>query len=52
MDPALLAAKTLMLLQGGLLLSHVRHDSNQMRIAADAVLELIRAGLAELSSAA
>jgi TetR/AcrR family transcriptional regulator, transcriptional repressor for nem operon len=46
-DPALLAAKTLMLLQGGLLLSQVRHDSNQIRIAADAVLELIRAGLAD-----
>jgi TetR/AcrR family transcriptional repressor of nem operon len=39
----LLATKTLMLLQGGLLLSQVRRDPGQMRIAADTVLELIRA---------
>jgi hypothetical protein len=32
-----------MLLQGGLLLSQVRRDPSQMRIAADTVLELIHA---------
>lgn len=42
-DPARLATQTLMLLQGGLLLSHVHRDPGQMRIAADTVLELIRA---------
>jgi hypothetical protein len=45
-DPALLATKTLMLLQGGLLLSQVRREPEQMRIAADAVLELVRSALA------
>jgi AcrR family transcriptional regulator len=45
-DPSLLATKTLMLLQGGLLLSQVRREPAQMRIAADAVLELVRAALA------
>ena len=40
-DPARLATQTLMLLQGGLLLTQVRRDSSQMRMAADAVLELI-----------
>jgi hypothetical protein len=34
-----------MLLQGGLLLSQVRRDPKQMRIAADSVLGLIRASL-------
>jgi AcrR family transcriptional regulator len=42
-DPALLAAQTLMLLQGGLLVSQVRRDPGQMRIAADTVLELVQA---------
>lgn len=42
-DPGLLASRTLMLLQGGLLLSQVRRDPSQMRIAADTVLELIQA---------
>jgi TetR/AcrR family transcriptional repressor of nem operon len=42
-DPARLATQTLALLQGGLLLSQVRHDAGQMRIAADTVLELIGA---------
>jgi TetR/AcrR family transcriptional repressor of nem operon len=42
-DPALLASQTLMLLQGGLLLSQVRRDPSQMRIAADTVLKLIQA---------
>ncbi len=41
-DPQLLANQTLALLQGGLLLSQVRRDPTQMRIAADAVLALIR----------
>jgi AcrR family transcriptional regulator len=44
-DPALLATKTLMLLQGGLLLSQVRREPEQMTIAADAVLELVRSAL-------
>ena len=39
--PSRLATQTLMLLQGGLLLSQVRRDPGQMRIAADTVLELI-----------
>ncbi|HEY3773324.1 MAG TPA: TetR family transcriptional regulator [Solirubrobacteraceae bacterium] len=42
-NPDLLASQTLMLLQGGLLLSQVRRDPAQMRIAADTVLELIQA---------
>jgi TetR/AcrR family transcriptional repressor of nem operon len=42
-NPGLLASQTLMLLQGGLLLSQVRRDPAQMRIAADTVLELIQA---------
>jgi TetR/AcrR family transcriptional regulator, transcriptional repressor for nem operon len=42
-NSALLASQTLMLLQGGLLLSQVHRDPAQMRIAADAVLELIQA---------
>jgi AcrR family transcriptional regulator len=44
-DPALLATQTLAILQGGLLLAKVRRDATQMRIAADAVLALIRAAL-------
>ncbi len=42
-NPELLATQTLMLLQGGLLLSQVHRDPTQMRIAADTVLELIHA---------
>jgi AcrR family transcriptional regulator len=42
-NPGLLASQTLMLLQGGLLLSQVRRDPAQMRIAADTVLQLIQA---------
>jgi TetR/AcrR family transcriptional repressor of nem operon len=42
-NPALLASQTLMLLQGGLLVSQVRRDPSQMRIAADTVLELVQA---------
>jgi AcrR family transcriptional regulator len=45
-DPSLLATQTLAVLQGGLLLTQVRHDPTQMRIAADTVLRLIRAALA------
>ena len=44
-NPALLATQTLMLLQGGLLVSQVRRDPGQMRIAADTVLELVQAAL-------
>jgi TetR/AcrR family transcriptional repressor of nem operon len=46
-DPARLASQTLMLLQGGMLLSQVRRDPSQMRVAADAVLELIARSGAE-----
>lgn len=42
-NPALLASQTLMLLQGGLLLSQVRRDPVQMRIAADTVVQLVQA---------
>jgi AcrR family transcriptional regulator len=42
-DPALLASQTLILLQGGLLLSQVHRDPGQMRTAADTVLELVQA---------
>jgi hypothetical protein len=45
-DPALLANQTLAALQGGLLLTQVRRDPNQMRAAADAALALIRAAIA------
>lgn len=40
-DPALLANQTLTLLQGGLLMTQIRRDPAQMRVAADAVLTLI-----------
>lgn len=49
-DPARLAAQTLMLLQGGLLLSQVHRDARQMRLAADTVLELIRGALLKSSA--
>jgi TetR/AcrR family transcriptional regulator, transcriptional repressor for nem operon len=42
-DVAHLATQTLAVLQGGPLLTQVRRDAGQMRIAADTVLELIRA---------
>jgi AcrR family transcriptional regulator len=48
-DPARLARQTLMLLQGGLLLSQVHRDPGQMRMAADTVLELIRTARTPLS---
>jgi TetR/AcrR family transcriptional regulator, transcriptional repressor for nem operon len=44
-DPATLATQTLAILQGGLLLTQVRRDPAQMRIAADAALGLVRAAL-------
>jgi AcrR family transcriptional regulator len=46
-DPALLATQTLAILQGGLLLSQVRRDATQMRVAADTVLALIGAALVD-----
>jgi TetR/AcrR family transcriptional repressor of nem operon len=42
-DPSLLAKQTLAALQGGLLLTQVRRDPDQLRAAADAALALIRA---------
>jgi AcrR family transcriptional regulator len=45
--PARLATQTLLLLQGGLLLSQVHRDPQQMRVATDTVLELIRAARCE-----
>jgi TetR/AcrR family transcriptional regulator, transcriptional repressor for nem operon len=42
-DPALIAKQTLALLQGGLLLTQVRRDSDELRAAADAAIALIRA---------
>ena len=44
-DPALLANQTLALLQGGLLLTQLRRDPAQMRMAADAVLGLVSAAV-------
>jgi TetR/AcrR family transcriptional regulator, transcriptional repressor for nem operon len=45
-DPAALANQSLVVLQGGLLLTQVRRDVAQMQLAADTVLELISAALA------
>jgi TetR/AcrR family transcriptional repressor of nem operon len=45
-DPAALANQCLVILQGGLLLTQVRRDVAQMRLAADTVLALISAALA------
>ena len=44
-DLELLATQTLAALEGGLLLTQVRRDPQQLRIAADAALELIRAAM-------
>ena len=44
-DPGLLATQTLAALQGGLILTQVRRDPQQLRVAADAALELIRAAM-------
>jgi len=42
-DPSMLAKQTLAILQGGLVLTQIRRDPDEMRIAADAALALIRA---------
>ena len=42
-DPRLLATQILALLQGALLLTQVRRDPSQMRVAADGALALLRA---------
>jgi AcrR family transcriptional regulator len=42
-DPSQLAKQTLALLQGGLLLTQVRRNADELRAAADAALDLIRA---------
>ena len=42
-EPAALAASTMALLQGGLLLTQVRRDPQQLRSALDAALTLLRA---------
>lgn len=44
-DPSALATQSLALLQGGLLLTQVRRDAAQMRLATDAVLALISSAL-------
>jgi TetR/AcrR family transcriptional regulator, transcriptional repressor for nem operon len=44
-DPDLIANQALMLIQGGLLLTQVRRDPRQMRIAADTVLGLVEAAI-------
>jgi TetR/AcrR family transcriptional repressor of nem operon len=46
-DPALLATQTLALLQGGLLLTQVRRNVGQLRIAADTILTLVRTAMLE-----
>lgn len=46
-DPARIAQQTLALLQGGLVLARVRSDADQLRSAADGVIELVRGALAE-----
>jgi TetR/AcrR family transcriptional repressor of nem operon len=45
-DPARLANQTLAVLQGGLLMTQVRRDPGQIRLAADAALTLIHGALA------
>jgi AcrR family transcriptional regulator len=45
-DPVALANQSLVILQGGLLLTQVRRDVAQMQLAADTVLALISANLA------
>jgi TetR/AcrR family transcriptional regulator, transcriptional repressor for nem operon len=45
-DPDMLANQTLTILQGGLLMTQIRRDPGQMRLAADTVLALVRAALA------
>lgn len=45
-EPAVLANQSLAIVQGGLLLAQVRQDLRQLRLAADTVLQIIRAALA------
>lgn len=45
-DPGLMARQALAILQGGLLLTQVRRDAGQMRLAADTVLAVITGALA------
>jgi TetR/AcrR family transcriptional regulator, transcriptional repressor for nem operon len=45
--PAELANQSLAIVQGGLLLTHVRRDAGQMQVAADTVLALINSALAQ-----
>jgi hypothetical protein len=45
-DPVALANQSLVILQGGLLLTQVRRDVAQMQLAADTVLGLISSVLA------
>lgn len=49
-DPATLARQSLAIIQGGLLLTQVRQDVAQLRLAADTVLGLISSALAEQTS--
>jgi TetR/AcrR family transcriptional regulator, transcriptional repressor for nem operon len=44
-DPARLAVQVLATIQGGLLLTQVRRDPGQIRVAADGVLSLVRAAM-------
>jgi len=46
-DPTTLASQSLALIQGGLLLTQVRRDAGQLRLAADAVLALVSAAIVE-----
>lgn len=49
-DPATLAQQSLAIIQGGLLLTQVRQDVAQLRLAADTVLGLISSALARQTS--
>ena len=49
-DPGTLAQQSLAIIQGGLLLTQVRQDIAQLRLAADTVLGLIGSALAEQTS--
>jgi TetR/AcrR family transcriptional regulator, transcriptional repressor for nem operon len=51
-DPSLLAKQTLAILQGGLLLTQVRRDPNELRAAADAALDLVRAAAPKVTKRA
>jgi AcrR family transcriptional regulator len=47
-DPAVLAQRTLAAIQGGLLLTQIRRDPNQLRSALDGALNAVIAAHAEL----